>query len=270
MMIIHNIKVAVRNLMKYKFQTIISVLSIAIGIVTLAFTHSMLLLCGWTPIHDEPYYERVYRILFKSLPEDEWVRANPEIIKALKANGGLSNAEKTVVSCGPIFGMQVEFHLLDSAVRKGIVKGRQIDPEYPAYMGLHSAITGKKIRTLKAGEAIVSHDFAKKVLHSDNPIGAVQILTCYQQPIPVTIVDVYKSIPIRDQTLQNDELCYSTENSVEDLCTMEHIQIGGIYTVLKKDKNREQLLKEINHRMKPLNVAAELSNVSEMYLRFLG
>lgn len=49
-MFIHNIKVACRNLMKYKLQTLISVLSIAIGIVTLAFTHSMLLLCEWPEI----------------------------------------------------------------------------------------------------------------------------------------------------------------------------------------------------------------------------
>lgn len=263
-MIIHNVKVAVRNLMKYKFQTFISVLSIAIGIVTLAFTHSMLLLCEQPPIHDEPYYERAYWIRFKSLNEDEWVRANSEIIKALKANGGPRSAEKTAVACGLIFGIKAEFHLLDSTVRKGNVTGRLIDPEYPSYLGLRSAITGKKIRTLKAGEAIVSDEFAKKVLHSDNPIGTVQTLTSDQQPIPVTIVDVFKSLPIRDWTLKNDEICISTENSVEELCSNEHFQIGGIYTVLKKDKNREQLLEEINQRMKPLNITAELSNISEM------
>ena len=39
-MTFHNLKVAVRNLMKYKLQTIISVLSIAIGIVTLVFAHA--------------------------------------------------------------------------------------------------------------------------------------------------------------------------------------------------------------------------------------
>ena len=41
-MTFHNLKVAVRNLMKYKLQVTISVLSIAIGIVTLApvsYTH---------------------------------------------------------------------------------------------------------------------------------------------------------------------------------------------------------------------------------------
>ena len=37
-MVLHHLKVAVRNLLKYKLQTVISVLSIAIGIVTLALS----------------------------------------------------------------------------------------------------------------------------------------------------------------------------------------------------------------------------------------
>ena len=41
-MLLHNLKVALRNLMKYKLQTVISVLSIAIGIVTLAFVHAVM------------------------------------------------------------------------------------------------------------------------------------------------------------------------------------------------------------------------------------
>ena len=41
-MLLHHLKVAARNLMKYKLQTLISVLSIAIGIVTLAFAHAVL------------------------------------------------------------------------------------------------------------------------------------------------------------------------------------------------------------------------------------
>ena len=77
-LIMHNLKVAVRNLMKYRFQTFISVISISIGIVTLAFTHSMLLLCDLPPIHEEQYYERAYLIRFKSLDDDTRVSANPD------------------------------------------------------------------------------------------------------------------------------------------------------------------------------------------------
>ena len=51
-MILHNLKVASRNLMKYKLQTLISVVSIAIGIVTLSFAHSALLNFMLSAIYD--------------------------------------------------------------------------------------------------------------------------------------------------------------------------------------------------------------------------
>ena len=53
-MIYHNLKVAVRNLLKYKLQTLISVLSIAVGIVTLAFTHAALSRVKFPLIYSQP------------------------------------------------------------------------------------------------------------------------------------------------------------------------------------------------------------------------
>lgn len=40
-MIYHNLKVALRNSLKYKVQTMGSILSLAIGMVTLAMMHSI-------------------------------------------------------------------------------------------------------------------------------------------------------------------------------------------------------------------------------------
>ena len=42
-MLLHNLKVALRNILKYKVQTLGSILSLAIGMVTLATVHSFLL-----------------------------------------------------------------------------------------------------------------------------------------------------------------------------------------------------------------------------------
>lgn len=39
-MLLHNLKVALRNILKYKVQTLGSILSLAIGMVTLAVVHS--------------------------------------------------------------------------------------------------------------------------------------------------------------------------------------------------------------------------------------
>ena len=61
-MIVHNLKVAVRNLMKYRLQTVISVLSIAIGIVTLAIAHAVLARTTVPSIYSRPYYDRTYTL----------------------------------------------------------------------------------------------------------------------------------------------------------------------------------------------------------------
>ncbi len=51
----HNLKIAYRNLMKYKFQTLVSVLALAVGMVTLAAMHFVLKHFGPPAITEEPY-----------------------------------------------------------------------------------------------------------------------------------------------------------------------------------------------------------------------
>lgn len=102
---------------------------------------------------------------FKSIENGEpSYSISPDLIRALKGNGGLRNAEKVVVSNGTVFSHKIEFQLSDSSLRKGDVMATNIDPEYPEYAGFRSAVTGKKIRKLKAGEAIIAEDLAKKNL----------------------------------------------------------------------------------------------------------
>lgn len=67
---IHNIKVAWRNLMKYKLQTAINVLSIAVGIVTLSLTQSILRSFRLPLISGESYFERAYDVSFKPVNDE--------------------------------------------------------------------------------------------------------------------------------------------------------------------------------------------------------
>lgn len=59
-MILHNLKVACRNLMKYRTQNIVSIVALAVGIVTLAATHFVLKHVGPPSIANESYYDRCY------------------------------------------------------------------------------------------------------------------------------------------------------------------------------------------------------------------
>ena len=58
MMILHNIKVYWRNIMKYRIQNIVSIVALAVGIVTLSAT-PFVLKHMWPPsIAKESYYDR--------------------------------------------------------------------------------------------------------------------------------------------------------------------------------------------------------------------
>lgn len=174
-MIKHHLKVAFRNLMKYKLQTIISILSIAIGIVTLAFAHSATSRVKLPSICSQPYYERTYEISFETIGGDNYDgKTNSDNIRALKENGGLGCVERMAVPNIGYGALDAKFELADSTERRTSRMGMvSMDPEYFSLIGLHSAITGRPIKELKAGEGIISKEQASKVFGDTSPIGAV-------------------------------------------------------------------------------------------------
>lgn len=257
-MIIHNVKVAVRNLMKYKLQTLISVLSIAIGIVTLSLAYSVMTRFRLPAIYSEPYHDRAYKIYFKGEVGDDDIRINGDIIRAMKRDGGLRCAEQIAVPNGIQDGCLAEFHSTDSVVRKGQISATFIDPEYANYAGFHSAVTGKKIRKLKPGEAIIGERLAKRVFRDKNPIGAIQTNTNEHQIIPVTIVDVYQSRSLFDQLHTDDMFYFCVTDSIEDY-NQDGFYAIWINVVLKEGCTTKQLQEEVNGRVKPLGLRAKLS-----------
>ncbi len=263
-MILHNLKVAFRNLKKYKLQTAISVLSIAVGIVTLSFTHSLLSRFQFPAIYYESYYDRAYQLEFISKEDGKRVSINNEIIRAVKKDGGPRCVEKIAVPNGSPVAVKANFLMSDSSIRKGSIDGIIIDPSYANYAGLRSAITGKKIKVLKAGEAIISEDFAKRIFQDKNPIGAVQTNIIKYQPIPVTIVDVYKSLSVTDSPIDNDSFYYCTVNDISDSDFDESCYYAAwISVVLKNGSKKNQLEKEIEDRIKPLGLQLKVKRVSE-------
>ena len=260
---LHNLKVAVRNLMKYKLQTAISVLTIAVGIVTLALVHSMMTRYRLPDIFDQPYSDRAYEVSFKTIENGEAsLSVSPDLISALKGNGGLRNAEKVVVPNGTIFSNKMEFQLSDSSLRKGEVMATVIDPEYPEYAGHHSAITGEKIRKLKAGEAIIAEDLAKKIFQNESPVGRSGEIETMGEPLyPITIIDVFQSLSSNEPYSSNNALYYCETNNIEEY---QHVLgIGKINVLMMEGATEEKLINEINTRIDHLGLEAELSKVVE-------
>lgn len=259
--IVHNLKVAFRNLMKYKLQTLISIVSIAIGIVTLALAHSILDYYRLPAIYHQPYHDRAYKVGLSTINDNERCAVSEEILHALKGNGGLRNAERITVYNGHDKGLIAEFHLQDSTVRKGQIAANLIDPEYPNYSGMQSAITGKEIKVLKPGEAIIEENYAKTIFGNSDPIGAVQTNTGKFQTIPITIVDIYKTLSFQDDKRANGSIYFCLTDRIEDHMPDRDFYAAAIDVVLKEGCTEQQLLKEIDLRLKPFGVQANISKV---------
>ena len=183
-MIIHNLKVALRNLMKYKLQTLISMLSIAVGILTISLAHSFLSNLKLNALYDRSFIDRTYNVTLRSATSGKKMEINGDIVRALKKDDALHSAEQIVLPLSGRYGIHSEFNLPDSTVRKGSLNAECIDPDFLRFAGFRSAITGRPITELKKGQAIISEGLAKRIFGDKNPIGSIQKQTGPVQPIP--------------------------------------------------------------------------------------
>ncbi len=264
-MILHNLKVAVRNLMKYKVQTLISVLSIAVGILTISLAHSYLSNIKLNALYDQPFIDRAYNVTFKSVTSGEKADINGEIVRTLKKEDALKSAEQVVLPISGMYGIRAEFNLPDSTVRKGKLTAESIDPDFLRFAGFKSAITGKPITELKEGQAIIGEKLAKQIFQDKSPLGSVQEETGPVQPIPVRIVDVYKSMYMEGSYSGGasdirDELLFSLADRIVD---QEHdlfFLLPWIHVVRREGCSEQQLMKEINELVLPYGVEAHIEN----------
>lgn len=276
-MIYHNLKVALRNLLKYKLQTFISVLSIAVGIVTLAFTHAALSRVKFPLIYSQPYYDRTYDItLVKSddgasdsdgSGNGKYIEITSDMVRALKRDGGLRSVEQLAIPNGVMYGDVMEWHLCDSTTRKQELFYTLLDPDYPRLLGFRSALTGKPIKRLEPGEAIISRHNASLVFGDANPIGAVWPQTSTVHPLPLTIVDVFEDLSIFETLLNNRTLYYCLGEIEGDLCGAQSegkiTWTVSIHVVLKKGYTLQQLQEEVDQRLEPFGMKASIQKIGQ-------
>ena len=213
----HNLKIAYRNLMKYKFQTLVSVVALAVGMVTLAATHFVLKHMGPPSITKEEYYDRCYVADFPNesykLPVDkedgtqEWVtipteNVTPEMHDALFSGGPLPGVEKVIRNAfmgGITMGSSMTFTLPDSAQRAGAYSFYVKQAEDLNFWGIRSALTGKKIPVLNDKEAVISETHARTIFGEANPVGCTVGMNINGRDwTEFTIRDVYATDYIAD------------------------------------------------------------------------
>lgn len=262
-MLLHNLKVALRNILKYKVQTLGSILSLAIGMVTLATVHSFLQNFRMASINHEPYYDRVYNLRFDSIQKrqsDHSIRINGDIVRAVKANGGPRCIEQgPYAPNGMLTGGWAEFTLSGKTRRKMPLDAVPLDRHYPNFVGIRSAITGEKIKVLGPHDAIINEKQAKQIFGDKNPVGASIRLSKDYGNYQLRLVDVYQDLSL---TEQNSSALFYSPWELEDM-DLNQFYAVAFYVVLKEGCTPQQLKAEVNSRLKPLGLKVRTEKLKD-------
>ena len=262
-MLLHNLKVALRNILKYKVQTLGSILSLAIGMVTLATVHSFLQNFRKASINHEPYYDRVYNLRFDSIQKrqsDNSIRINGDIVRAVKANGGPRCIEQgPYAPNGMLTGGWAEFTLSGKTRRKMQLDAVPLDRNYPNFVGIRSAITGEKIKVLGPHDAIINEKQAKQIFGDKNPVGASIRLSKDYGNYQLRLVDVYQDLSL---TEQNSSALFYSPWELEDM-DLNQFYAVALYVVLKEGCTPQQLKAEVNSRLKPLGLKVKTEKLKD-------
>ncbi len=264
-MLLHNLKVALRNILKYKVQTLGSILSLAIGMVTLATVHSFLQNFRMASINHEPYYDRVYNLRFDSIQKrqsENSIRINGDIVRAVKANGGPRCIEQgPYAPNGMLTGGWAEFTLNGKTRRKMQLDAVPLDRNYPNFVGIRSAITGEKIKVLGPHDAIINEKQAKQIFGDKNPVGASIRLTKNYGNYQLRLVDVYQDLSLTELDMSRSALFYSPWE-LEDMDSDQFYAVN-LYVVLKEGCTPQQLKAEVNSRLKPLGLKVKTEKLKD-------
>ena len=286
-MFLHTLKISLRNLLKYKLQNAISILALAVGMVTLAATHFVLMHLGYPAICDEPYFDRTYEMSFVDIhhediapnPEDgsvafntREIRIKEELHTALTSGGGMVGVEK-LFYIDDHHGMSHTIIVLpDSTERTMDLTFSRTMPEYLNFRGARSALTGEKIPVLNYNEAVLSETQAKFIFGDKNPVGIkirMEYLNLEEERVVTdtyTVIDVVKTMSTTDVTGSRAFLCMrGSEQKV-----VEQFYATKYEVLLQEGYTAKDLEQAANLRLQPLGLKAKVESMSEVNKRLNG
>ena len=259
-MITHNLKIAWRNLMKYKMQNLVSAVALAVGMVTIAATHYVLGQMKLPGYCYESYGDRIHVMYLRELKDTTQLKdqnsltapqLSSDLLSALTDNGGMPSAEQLHVVDGwnPEYG-QCRFYLPDSTYRFTAKRLFFMSPKRMHFCGYRSAITGERIPVLKPREVVLSETEARRIYGNHNPIGAeIKCQMSYppHDELTFTVRDVYKTASFDD--LEDKQLYVVYDEYMKG--DAEHMSHTHVHVVLREGCTPEQLIEEANARLKP-------------------
>ena len=159
-MIIHYLKVALRNLWKYRTHSLISVLCLAVGITF--YTVMSLFVSRFTGYRDLPHVERRVMLL------DSRTFLTPDKVDYLQS---LHIDEIETLIAGSFVQTQTEVFCIDQHQRSlpYMVRHRLVNENY--FSGYNLKVVAGDVRMQKEDEVVIHEKFAQRAFGNENPIG---------------------------------------------------------------------------------------------------
>lgn len=241
-MFTHYFKIAFRNILKYKMQTLISVCAIAASLSLLAIIGSLLLILKPSPLLETDYADRVAFLL---VHRGKYRDASDDV-RELIATHQFKSAEKVV-----LYTDRIDLVDLNTIADEGTpdlkttARTQFIHPGVLAWLGYKSAITGKPLAQMKEGEAVLSPKLAQKFFGEKNPVGQIlhlesRMLENQLDAKDIKIVDVIDYRPFGDDIIHNRiEIFVTTDRD-------KTAHNGKFYFLLRPGATANQLQEEID------------------------
>ena len=284
-MFTHTLKISLRNLSKYKLQNLISIIALAVGIVTLTATHFIVKHMGAPAISEEAYYDRCYVMELADINSpgvesatddppaknvsfgDVSYRITDEMLSALTAGGNLPGVEKMFdnrgVTGGYLLISRTDFLLPDSTERTGESKFFVTDPDRLQHCGIRSALTGEKLPVLNDKEVFINELQAREVFGEQNPVGCTLTMKILGGVYTLTVRDVIKNEKMIDDV--NNYMFVYLKDEPD----------GGRYASelliqLSENATLEAVHAEINRRLEPFSMKARIRTLRDVHAETVG
>ena len=203
-MFIVNLTQAIRNLVRYKWQTLISVVGLTFGLVCLAFSVNWF----WYETHYESFrtdYDQLYQLKRKAKdPASGEVGAYFPCLLTDVLRRGLTTAEGVTMFDGPMRSgeSQVNGTVMD------IGSYMNVQPDYFDVMGQPLLYGDRRTALTQPGQVVVSRSLAERVFSTPNAVG--QRLEI--DGTPYTVAGVTSDVPAHSHLQADLYFSYEAAN----------------------------------------------------------
>ncbi|MBD5175556.1 MAG: hypothetical protein HDT06_07020 [Bacteroidales bacterium] len=237
-MIKHNLIVALRNLAKYKSQTIISVVSIGVSVMIFALISSIMFNISGDRLLKQNHVENAAVMYYSGRDREFGVMDGNELI-----NHQYKTIEKIYLNDRAKKSFNISLDNNDPLNTSGL----RINSDFLAWGGYESAITGGVAANIGDGEAVITRNLGDKLFGNYKDAVGHHVKVYYankgfQDMRSYKIVDVLAPIPINDSKIPEVNFLHSDDFASD-------LQTTFAYLSIKPDAQLKDVVEELSTYM---------------------